>query len=392
MNILIANPGSTSYKCKLIDVDSMQSKFEAEVERIGEEEGIFNYQYQNEDVSKNLAIPDYSSAVELTIQALQERDLFSEIEAVGFKTVLAKDITGTVEINDNVIQAMKEYTPLAPVHNKVYLKVISIFKEVIPDIPLIGKFETSFHTDIPPQAYLYGIPYEYYKKYGIRKYGFHGASHQYIAETTEEKLLEKTDNLRIISCHLGGSSSVCAIQDGKSVDTSMGMSPQSGLLNAERTGDIDPYALLYLQEKEEMSIDEMREMLGSKSGAAGISGVGGDFRDIISEMKQGNKQAELAFKTYSYYVKRYIGEYLAVLNGADAIVFTAGIGTNNPSIRKEILKEMENLGIVLDDEKNKSTTEQGKISSQESEIGIFVLPTNEEKIVARKVQEYLNKK
>ena len=390
MNILIANPGSTSYKCKLIDMDGMQSKFEAEVERIGQKKSIFSYQSDEKEETREIPIPDYTKAVKLTIAALQDNNLFSRIEAVGFKTVLAKDVTGTVEIDERIIKAMEEYTPLAPVHNKAYLKVISIFREVIPDIPLIGKFETSFHTDIPPKAYTYGIPYKFSDKYGIRKYGFHGASHQYIAETAEKELLNDPDESRIISCHLGGSSSVCAIKNGKSVDTSMGMSPQSGLLNAERTGDLDPFALLYLQEEEDLSIDEMRGILGSKSGVAGISGVGGDFRDVIDAKEEGNQRAELAFRTFSYYVRRYIGEYLAVLNGADVIVFTAGIGKNNPAIRREILKDMGNLGIVLDKEKNKKVTQEGKISAVESNTKIHVLPTDEELIVARKVQEYFN--
>ena len=389
MHILIANPGSTSYKCKLLDED-LNAKFEAVVEKIGSEDGIFSYQIPTQDKkTQNLAIPDYTRAVELTIDILKQEDLFDKISAIGFKTVLAKDVTGTVEIDEKVVQAIEEYIPLALVHNTVYLKVINIFRDLISDIPLIGKFETSFHQEIPPQAHLYGIPYEYYEKYGIRKYGFHGASHEYIAEAATKKIESNNDNLRIISCHLGGSSSVCAIKNGVSVDTSMGMSPQSGLLNANRTGDIDPYAVLYLQEKEGLSIEEMRDLLGSESGVAGISGIGGDFRDIKEAMENGNKRAKLAFKTFAYYVRRYIGEYLAVLNGADAIVFTAGIGVNNPALRQEILQDMDNLGIVLDNEENKKTTSAGTISSDSSDIAIYVIPTNEELIVARRVKEFL---
>jgi acetate kinase len=391
MNILIANPGSTSYKCKLLD-NKLDSKFEAVVERIGSEDAILSYSTPDrEKKTEYLEIRNYTKAVEITIDILKKEKLFKQISAIGFKTVLAKNVTGCVEIDEKVVQAIEEYIPLAPVHNKVYLKVINIFRELIGDIPLIGKFETSFHTEIPAPAYLYGIPYKYYEKYGIRKYGFHGASHEYIAETAANRLGSDQEDTKIISCHLGGSSSVCAIKNGVSVDTSMGMSPQSGLLNANRTGDLDPYALLYLQEKENLTITEIRDILGSQSGVAGISGIGGDFRDIKKAMEKGNKRAELAFKTYAYFVRRYIGEYLAVLNGADAIVFTAGIGVNNPSMRKEILKNMENLGIVLDDNKNKRTTNQGIISGNHSKIAVYVIPTNEELIVARKVKEYFRK-
>ncbi|MGE5316059.1 MAG: hypothetical protein ACM3Q4_15305, partial [Acidobacteriota bacterium] len=274
MNILIANPGSTSYKCKLYDAPSMTVLFQATVERIGDAEGVFSYAFGSESkCTVKRAIPDYYAAVNLTLETLKERYAIGDVAAVGFKTVHAKGVTGCVELTGEVLEAMEQYRPLAPVHTDVYITAISVFQKLLADTPLIGLFETAFHREIPPEAYLYGIPYEYYEKHGIRKYGFHGASHRFIGMKAKELFGAR----RVISCHLGGSSSVCAIRDGRSIDTSMGMSPQSGLLNAKRVGDLDAYALLYLMEKENLSIGEARSILMSKGGLYGISGASGDF-------------------------------------------------------------------------------------------------------------------
>ena len=389
MKILIANPGSTSYKCKLYDALNMDILFQATVERIGYEEGIYSYNFGNNTkrvVKQN--IPDYFAAVKLTLDTLGEQYSIEDLDAVGFKTVHAKDITGCVELTDFVLKAMQEYRLLAPVHTDVYLTAISVFKKLLSSTPLIGLFETHFHKNIPPEAFMYGIPYEFYEKYGIRKYGFHGASHRYIGIRAKE--LFNAD--KVISCHLGGSSSVCAVKDGWSIDTSMGMSPQSGLLNAKRVGDFDPFALLYLMDKENLSIEKAGEILMSKSGLFGISGISGDFRDIEANMLKGDKKAELAFKTFAYYVKRYIGEYMVILNKADCIVFTAGAGQNSALLRKEIISNMENLGIVIDDELNNANPKEDLISSQNSEIKIAVIPANEELIVAEEVKNFLHNK
>jgi acetate kinase len=389
MKILIANPGSTSYKCKLYDASGMDILFQASVERIGDNEGLYSYNFVNnpKKVVKQ-SIPDYLTAVKLTLDTLSEQYPIENLDAVGFKTVHAKDVTGCVELTDNVLKSMREYRLLAPVHTEVYLTAISVFKKLLVSVPLIGLFETYFHKNIPPEAFMYGIPYRYYEKYGIRKYGFHGASHRYIGLRAKE--LFKADKL--ISCHLGGSSSVCAIENGWSIDTSMGMSPQSGLLNAKRVGDFDPFALLYLMDKEKLSIEETGNILISEGGILGISEISGDFRDIETNMLKGNKKAELAFKTFAYYVKRYIGEYMAILNRADCIVFTAGAGQNSPLLRKEIIANMENLGIVIDNELNNSNPREGLISHQNSQTKIAVIPTNEELIVAGEVKNFLHNK
>ncbi len=386
MKILIANPGSTSYKCKLYDASNMDVLFQASVERIGDNEGIYSYNFgSNTKKVLKQNIPDYFTAVKLTLDNLGEQYSIEDLSAVGFKTVLVKGITGCVELTDDVLKAMQEYRLLAPVHTDVYITAISIFKKLLSSIPLVGLFETHFHKNIPPEAFMYGIPYEYYEKYGIRKYGFHGASHRYIGIRAKE--LFNAD--KIISCHLGGSSSVCAIKDGWSIDTSMGMSPQSGLLNAKRVGDFDSFALLYLMDKENLSIQDAADLLISKSGVAGISGTSGDFRDIEEKMLKGDKRAELAFKTFAYYVKRYIGEYMIILNSADCIVFTAGAGQNSWLLRNEIISNMENLDILIDDEINKSNPKEGLISRSNSKVKVAVIPTNEELIVVTEVKKFL---
>jgi len=386
MKVLIANPGSTSYKCKLYNTSDMSVLFQASVERIGDLEAIYSYSFDTGEPKKLIVeIKDYFAAIDLTISSLIEKYPIEEISAVGFKTVHAKGVSGCVELTENVLTAMEDYRSLAPVHTDVYITAISVFKKLLQSTPLLGLFETHFHVNIPEEAYLYGIPYEYYVKHGIRKYGFHGASHRYIGQRVKELFNAN----KVISCHLGGSSSVCAIKDGWSIDTSMGMSPQSGLLNSNRVGDFDSYALLYLMEKESLSVNDARDILMSKSGLFGLSGGLSDFRDIENKMNQGDVKAARAFKTYAYYVKRYLGEYLAALNGADCIAFTAGAGQKSALLRTEIVGDLDNLGIVLDEEINSKNPIEGIISTDESKIIVAVIPTNEELIVAKEVEKYL---
>lgn len=388
MRILIANPGSTSYKCKLYNVDDMAVLFQASVERIGDRSGTYSWAFDDgKQATSTLPIADYRGAVNLTLETLKEKHPIDDVAAVGFKTVLAKGVTGCVRLTGEVLKAMEEYRLLAPVHTDAYVKAIEVFRELLPFIPLVGLFETHFHVGIPPEAYMYGIPYEYYEKHGVRKYGFHGASHRYIGMRAKELYGAS----KVISCHLGGSSSVCAIRDGWSVDTSMGMSPQSGLLNAKRVGDLDPYALLYIMEKENLSVKEIGDALISRGGIYGISGTSGDFRDIEKGMAGGDARAKLAFDTFAYYVRRYIGEYLAILNGADCVVLTGGAGQKSVALRTAILANMENLGIVLDEGKNRSNPAEGLISRDGSQVKIAVIPTNEEYVVAQEVRKLLER-
>jgi acetate kinase len=389
MTLLIANPGSTSFKCKLYDLTSMQVLFQANVERIGDKEGIYTFNRAGEEKSVvKQAVPDYPAAVNLTLKSMRDTHLIDNLAAVGFKTVHAKGVTGCVELTDDVLKAMEAYRLLAPVHTDIYVLAISVFKDLLPSIPRVGLFETHFHVNIPPEAYLYAIPYEYYEKHGIRKYGFHGASHRYIGMRAKELFGAR----KVISCHLGGSSSICAIKDGWSIDTSMGMSPQSGLPNAKRVGDLDPFGLLYLMEQENLSVQQVGKILMSKGGIYGISGTSGDFRDIEQGMDKGDKRSELAFQTFVYNVKRYIGEYLVALNGADCIVFTAGAGEHSPRLRKAIVANMENVGVVLDEEKNSANPKEGLISHDTSKIKLAVIPANEELVVASEVKRFLEGK
>ncbi|HUI11158.1 MAG TPA: acetate/propionate family kinase [Bacteroidota bacterium] len=389
MKILIANPGSTSYKCKLYDAPAMTVLFEAAVERIGEKEGAYTHAFAGEPgATERRPVPDYRAAVSMALETMAARHPARDIAAVGFKTVLAKGVTGCVELTPRVLRAMEEYRLVAPVHTDVYVTAITVFGAVLPSTPLVGLFETHFHTDIPPEAYLYGIPYELYEKHGVRKYGFHGASHRYIALRARQ--LFGAD--RVISCHLGGSSSVCAIRGGRSVDTSMGMSPQSGLLNAKRTGDLDPYALLYIMDREGLSIEAAGKLLQSRGGVFGISGSSGDFRDIERAMDSGDRRAQLAFDTFAYGVRRYIGEYMAVLNGADCIAFTGGAGQKGARLRRKILANLDRLGIVLDDARNNLNPAEGLISGEQSPVAIAVIPTNEEFIVASEVMSFMERR
>jgi len=386
MTLLIANPGSTSFKCKLYDLTSMNVLFQAVVERIGDKEGIYSFNRTgDEKAERTLPVPDYNAAVNLVLTSLRERHLIDKLAAVGFKTVHAKGVSGCVELTDDVVRAMEEYRSLAPVHTDIYVLAISVFKNLLPAVPRIGLFETHFHVNIPPEAYLYAIPYEYFEKHGIRKYGFHGASHRYIGMRAKELYGART----VISCHLGGSSSVCAIKDGWSIDTSMGMSPQSGLPNAKRVGDLDPFGLLYLMEQENLSTQAAGKILMSRGGIFGISGTSGDFRDIEQAMDKGDRRAELAFKTFVYNVRRYICEYLVALNGADCIVFTAGAGEKSLRLRKAIATDMDRLGVILDDAKNQANPKEGLISHDTSRIRVAVIPTNEELVVASEVKRFL---
>lgn len=390
MIILVANPGSTSYKCKLYETDAKTVLFQASVERIGDRESIFSYQYSDRDETvEHIAVTDVYTAIISTIERLTRACTIDHVAAVGFKTVVAKGVSGCVVLDNTVLEAMQAYMPLAPVHTHVYLTAIRVFKQIMPETPLIGVFETAFHDEIPPEVYLYGIPYEYYIKHGIRKYGFHGASHRYISERAKELYLSDRIAWKVISCHLGGSSSVCAVRDGKSIDTSMGMTPQSGVPNARRVGDLDVFALLYLMEQENLSIEETRAILSERSGLFGISGTSGDLRDIIAGKNSGTLRDTLAFDTYAYSVKKYIGEYFAVLNGADIIVFTAGSGQNAPVLRQEILKNLDYLGIFLDERKNEENPQEGLISTDESPVKIAVIPTDEEWIVAQAAEQLI---
>ena len=310
------------------------------------------------------------------------RHLPEGVDAIGLKTVHGGPrFRGSFRVTDEVLEAMREFVPAAPLHNPIYITAMEIIRQLAPEIPLVAVFETGFHSTIPDAAAFYGVPGEWREKYGIRRYGFHGASHQYVSERVPEMLARPKDTLRLISCHLGGSSSICAIHGGKSADTTMGFSPQSGLENATRHGDVDPFAVLFLMDRLGLSPGRMREELLRQGGLAGLSGIsGGDVRDLEAA---GTPEARLALDVFAYQVRKTVGAYAAAMGGLDAVAFTGGIGENSASLRQACCQELEFLGIRLDPERNRQQTGDRVISPEGAPVAVLALATNEELIVAR---------
>jgi len=363
MNILVPNLGSTSLKYQLISMPDESVLARGRVERV----------------------TDYEAA----IQQIDTRG--ASIDAVAFKTVHGGPrYRGTFLVDENVLQALEEYLPAAPTHNRIYLEGIRAFQRALPGARLVAAFETEFHATMPEYAARYGVPAEWRERYGIRKYGFHGASHEYISRRVPELLGRPPASLRLISCHLGGSSSICAIQAGRSVDVTMGFSPQSGLENATRHGDLDVFAVLFLMEKLGWNLEETRQQLARNGGLAGLSGIpGGDVRDIEAAARDGNRDAAIALDVFAYEIKKTIGAYAAAMGGVDAIAFTGGIGENAPAIRAAALSGLEFLGVLLDWEKNHRGTGDRLISADNSRVAVLVVSTNEELIVARRAYRCL---
>ncbi|HPG40984.1 MAG TPA: acetate/propionate family kinase [bacterium] len=396
MKILVANVGSTSFKFKLYTMPEEIILAAGKVENIGTDNSCFSFSCAANRASGSREFRNYQQAISACTDFLINKDNrlltgLHEIDAVGFKTVHGKNMRECRVLNDQVLQAMEEYNFLAPAHNPPYIQAIKAFTVMIPGVPCVGLFEPAFHRTIPDYAYTTGLPYKLAEKHGIRKYGFHGASHRYIAERTPQFTGLASDKNRIISCHLGGSSSICAIKNGKSVDTSMSFSPQSGLLNANRCGDLDPFIPLYLQKAENMSVDEVAELLQSQSGLAGIAGQNKDVKQIEDAALQGDERAILAMKTYCYRVQQYIGAYYVTLGGCDVLVLTGGIGEKSAPFRREICNALDCIGIQIDTDLNNTVNGEALISSSASQVKVAVIPTNEEVVVAREVQELLEK-
>lgn len=394
MMILVANVGSTSFKFKLFDMSGEAILATGKIENIGYEKSPYKMQTEKGELEGVGHFPNYEDAVKFSIDFLlnSEHGALSSLDrlsAVGFKTVHGKGIRECRVLDDSVLQAMEEYNFLAPSHNPPYIAAIRIFQKLVPSIPLVGLFEPAFHKSIPDYAVTYGIPYELAQKHGIRKYGFHGASHRWISERAPQLLQLDKNSYRIISCHLGGSSSICAIKDGRSIEVSMGFSPQSGLLNAKRCGDLDPFVPLYLQKVEGLNVDEVADLLNSRSGLLGISGVSGDMKKILDAADAGDERAQLAVDTFCYGIRHYVGAYYVALQGLDALVFTGGIGEKSSVIRQNVCKDLRFLGVELDADKNERVDGEAIISSDNSKIKVAVIPANEELIVAREVQKIL---
>lgn len=391
MHILVANLGSTSFKYRLFDMTTERQLARGGVERIGAPESRCFVEIQGQRHEESRHVPDHAEAVRQCLAQLTDpqrgclKDA-REVAAIGFKAVHGGRISGVQRVTEDVLAAMEEMAEVAPAHNPPSIRAMRLLMEKLPEIPLVAAFETGFHSTIPERNRYYAVPFEW-ADWGVRCWGFHGASHRYIAVRTAQ-LLGRED-LRIISCHLGGSSSVCAIRNGQSVFTSMGMSPQSGLPNNNRVGDFDPFALPVIMKRTGMSLSQVLSVLANESGLLGLSGVSTDLRDILQAANQGNWRAQLAVDVFVASIRKYLGGSLVELGGADVLVFTGGIGENQPVIRTAVCRGLTELGIVLDETKNQQAQGEAEIGHETSRTRIWVIPTNEELIVARQAKALL---
>ena len=397
MKVLVLNCGSSSLKYQLMDMDTEEVIAKGTYERIGMEGSFVTHKVNGEKHKVEHITPNHEEAIKVVIEQLTNDTYgvikeLSEIDAVGHRVVHGGEkISQSVVIDDEVIQVIKDCTKLAPLHNPAAILGIEACQKVVPNIPMVAVFDTAFHQTMPEESYIYPIDYAYYEKYGIRKYGFHGTSHKFVSAHTAELMNKPLETLKIVVCHLGQGASICAVKNGKSVDTSMGLTPLGGIPMGTRCGDLDPSVSSYLMEQENLSLEELNMVLNKKSGVFGISGISQDFRDIEAAKKEGNKRAKLALDNYTYLVAQYIARYAVTLGGIDAIAFTAGVGENQIGIRKAICERLAFMGIEMDDERNNTRGEDKLISSDRSSVQVFVVPTNEELMIARDTQELVSK-
>lgn len=391
MNILVINCGSSSLKFQLIDAVTEEMIAKGLCERIGIEGSQLVYEPTGKDkVVTVTPMEDHTQAVKLVLQALTDdktgvvKDL-SEIGAVGHRIVHGGEkFSASTLITEDVIKAITDCNELAPLHNPANLIGIAACKELMPDTPMVAVFDTAFHQTMPKEAFLYGIPYEYYEKYRVRRYGFHGTSHSYVSHRAAELLGQKYEDLKLIVCHLGNGASVSAVKNGKCVDTSMGLTPLEGLIMGTRSGDIDPAIIEFIAHKENKSIDEIMTILNKKSGVLGLSGnLSSDFRDLQAAYEKGDEAGIRTIETFAYRVTKYIGAYAAAMNGVDAICFTAGLGENNAFMRSLICSRLGYLGVTLDEELNAKRGEDLVITTADSKVKVLMIPTNEELAIAR---------
>jgi acetate kinase len=397
MKILVINCGSSSLKYQLIDMRNEEVIAKGLAERIGIEGSVLKHQPVNsEKITIERPMPTHKEALQTLVDALTDKNYgviknMGEITAVGHRVVHAGEkFAYSVVLKEEVMDALKECIEIAPLHNPPNIMGIEACRQIMPEVPMVGVFDTAFHQSMPKEAYIYAIPYEFYEKYRIRRYGFHGTSHKYVAERAAEMLGKPLDQLKLITCHLGNGASITAVKYGKSVDTSMGFTPLEGLAMGTRCGDIDPAIIKYLSDKENIDFAQIDGILNKKSGVLGISGVSSDFRDIEEAADNGNERAKLALNVFIHKVKKYIGSYIAVMNGADAIIFTAGLGENSGRMRGEICKDMSFFGIELDEVKNNVRGKEADLSKEGSKIKVFLVPTNEELMIARDTMKLVN--
>ena len=387
MKILVVNCGSSSLKYQLIDSATEEVSASGQCERIGLD-GIFSIKVNGKKIEKEVDIPNHSVGMKTVLDALVDPEhavlkSLDEIEAIGHRVVHGGEkFSSSVLIDEEVIREIDECSALAPLHNPANILGIRACQKIMPGVPNVAVFDTAFHQTMPAKAYLYGIPKEYYEKYGIRRYGFHGTSHAFVSERLAELAGLDINNSKMIICHIGSGASISAVVNGKSVDTSMGMTPLEGLVMGTRCGDMDPTIVEYLAHSLNKSLEEVMVILNKKSGVLGISGVSSDFRDLDKASNEGNERAKLAVEVFSYRTAKYIGSYIAAMNGVDAIVFTAGLGENNIVVREQILNHFGYMGITLDKEANQIRGEEKIISTPDSKVTVAVIPTNEELAIA----------
>ncbi len=388
--VLVINCGSSSLKYQLIDMETETVVAKGLAERIGIDGSRLKHQPAGKEaVIQEAPMPDHNKAVEMVLAALTDKEYgviadMSEISAVGHRVVHGGEkFASSVVITEDVIKTMEECSELAPLHNPANLIGINACMQLMPGTPMVAVFDTAFHQTMPEKAYLYGIPYKYYKEYQVRRYGFHGTSHRYVSERVAAILNKPAEELKVIVCHLGNGASVCAVNGGKSVDTSMGLTPLEGLIMGTRSGDLDPAILQYIMHKDNLDIDQMLNVLNKQSGVLGVSEVSSDFREIEDGCASGNEGAIRANNAFVYRVAKYIGAYAAAMNGVDAIAFTAGLGENNAKVRKEICSYLEFLGVKIDDAKNNTRGQETVITTEDSKVAALLVPTNEELMIAR---------
>ncbi|HYE11889.1 MAG TPA: acetate kinase [Patescibacteria group bacterium] len=398
MKVLVINCGSSSLKYQLINMENEEVLAKGICERIGIEGSFLKHQPgEGDKVTVEKPMPTHMEAIQSVIEALIDSNhgvikSMSEINAVGHRVVHAGEkFAYSVVLNDEVMDALNECIELAPLHNPPNIIGIEACQKLMPGVPMVGVFDTAFHQTMPKEAYIYALPYEMYEKYKIRRYGFHGTSHKYVSEKTAEFLGKPLSELKLITCHLGNGASVAAVNHGESIDTSMGFTPLEGLVMGTRAGDMDPAIVTFLQDKENLTAEEVNNLLNKKSGVLGISKISSDFRDIEEAAGKGNENAQLALDVYNYRVKKYIGAYMAAMNGADAIIFTAGLGENSDVVRETICKDMDFLGIKIDTQKNKVRGKLTDISAEGSKVKVLIVPTNEELMIARDTKTLISK-
>ncbi|GAM13596.1 acetate kinase [Mesobacillus selenatarsenatis] len=387
--IIAINAGSSSLKFQLFEMPSEEVITKGIVERIGLKDSIFTISVNGEKNKEVTDIPNHAVAVKILLDKLTSLGIIQsldEIEGIGHRVVHGgEEFSDSVMITEEVLQKIEELSELAPLHNPANLTGIRAFQQVLPNVPAIAVFDTAFHQTMPENSFLYSLPYDYYKKYGIRKYGFHGTSHKYVSQRAAEMLGRPVEHLRLISCHLGNGASIAAIEGGKSIDTSMGFTPLAGVTMGTRSGNIDPALIPYIMEKTDKNADEVLDVLNKESGMLGVSGFSSDLRDIEDEAEKGNERAELALKVFADRIHKYIGSYAARMCGVDAIIFTAGIGENSSAIRARVLQGLEFMGIYWDPALNKVRGEEAFISYPHSPVKVMVIPTDEEVMIARDV-------